>query len=127
MKYSFFQKQVASLVSIVFLSLSFMQAASAGMISTDRLVSDQARASVITAIDAQLSKAAVSTQLAALGVDRDYLDARINNMTTAELIELNGQIEERVAGADAVALVGAVFIVLLVLELVGVIDIFKRA
>ena len=43
----------------------------------------------------------------------------------AELLELVNGIENQVAGSDGVAIVGAVFIVLIVLELVGVTDIFK--
>jgi hypothetical protein len=50
---------------------------------------------------------------------------RVNNMTNAELLALEGQIDEQVAGGDALAVVGIVFVVLLILEIVGVTDIFK--
>ena len=46
-------------------------------------------------------------------------------LSSAELLELEGQLDSQVAGGDVVAIVGVVFIVLLILELVGVTDIFK--
>ena len=46
-------------------------------------------------------------------------------MTTAELLELESRFDEQVAGGDALGVIGAVFLVLLILELVGVTDIFK--
>jgi uncharacterized membrane protein (Fun14 family) len=43
-------------------------------------------------------------------------------------MQLSSQIESLPAGGDSVlVLIGAVFVVLLILELTGVIDIFKKA
>jgi uncharacterized membrane protein (Fun14 family) len=39
---------------------------------------------------------------------------------------LAGQVAEAPAGASALAVIGVVFLVLLILEAVGVIDIFKK-
>jgi len=46
-------------------------------------------------------------------------------LTQAELITLESQFNEQIAGGDALAVIGAVFLVLLILELVGVTDVFK--
>jgi len=46
-------------------------------------------------------------------------------MTTAELIALEGRIDENNAGGSALGTIGAVFLVLLILEVVGVTDVFK--
>jgi hypothetical protein len=43
-----------------------------------------------------------------------------------ELRSLAGQMSGMPAGGDALAVIGIVFIVLLILELTGVIDIFKK-
>jgi hypothetical protein len=61
----------------------------------------------------------------ALGVDQATVMERLNGLSTAELLELEGQIDQQVAGGDILGLIGAVFVVLLILELVGVTDIFK--
>jgi len=47
-------------------------------------------------------------------------------LTDSELRTLAGQMAEMPAGADALAVIGIVFLVLLILEAVGVIDVFKK-
>jgi len=44
-----------------------------------------------------------------------------------ELRSLADRMEQMPAGGDALAVIGIVFVVLIILELVGVIDIFKKA
>jgi hypothetical protein len=60
------------------------------------------------------------------GVDPLAVQLRVGNMTDAELLTLEGNLDKQVAGGDAVAIVGAVFIVLIILELMGITDIFKN-
>jgi hypothetical protein len=62
----------------------------------------------------------------ALGVDPAQVESRVAALTDAELSRLAGQMSEMPAGGDALAVIGIVFIVLLILELTGVIDIFKK-
>jgi hypothetical protein len=61
-----------------------------------------------------------------MGVDSSDAQARVASLSDAELMQVQGQIERLPAGGSALAVVGVVFVVLLILELVGVIDIFKR-
>jgi hypothetical protein len=68
----------------------------------------------------------VSRQLVLFGVDPLAVQLRVGNMTDAELLTLEGNLDKQVAGGDAVAIVGAVFIVLIILELMGITDIFKN-
>lgn len=126
LRHSTFQSLIFAVTSFALLSLGLAQSASAGMISTQQVVDQQQRSELLNRIESRLQQEAVAGQLAAFGVDQGHLQARISQMTTAELQSLDGKIEQQIAGADAVALVGAVFIVLLVLEIVGVIDIFKK-
>jgi hypothetical protein len=57
----------------------------------------------------------------------DAIDARLATLTDRELATLATSMQEAPAGGDGlIAVVGLVFVVLLILELVGVIDIFKR-
>ena len=113
------------LVSMSIICMGFAQAAPAGMIGTGYLIDNEARAASLSRVEVLLARDDVARQLAALGVDQETVVERLNGLSTAELLELEGQIDDQVAGGDALAVIGAVFLVLLILELVGVTDIFK--
>ena len=116
---------LARLVSVSIICMGFAQVAPAGMIGTAHLVSEESRAASLSRIEVLLAREDVSRQLEAFGVDRALVVERLQGLTSAELLEIEGQLDEQVAGGDVVAIVGVVFIVLLILELVGVTDIFK--
>jgi len=113
------------LVSMSIICMGFAQAAPAGMIGTSYLIDNEARAASLSRVEVLLARDDVARQLAALGVDQETVVERLNGLSTAELLVLEGQIDDQVAGGDALAVIGAVFLVLLILELVGVTDIFK--
>lgn len=85
------------------------------------------RAADLAAVRAGLERQEVRERMIALGVDRGLVDARVAALTDEELHSLAGRMEQLPAGGDLLAVIGIVFVVLLVLELVGVIDIFKKA
>ena len=64
--------------------------------------------------------------MAAMGVAPDDIDARVARLTDPELRALADRMQEMPAGGDALAIIGIVFLVLLILEAVGVIDVFKK-
>ena len=97
----------------------------AGSIGTDYLVESDARSASLARIEALLVRGDVAEQLQKYGVDKASIDARLQGLTTAELVELETHIDGQVAGGDAIGVIGVVFLVLLILELVGVTDIFK--
>ena len=119
------RKVVVQLVSIAVLSASFAQFSFAGTIDTSYLLEADNHSASLDRIQRMLAEADVGNQLEKLGVDKAVIDARLEGMTAGELAELEGRLEQEVAGGDALALIGAVFLVLLILELVGVTDIFK--
>ena len=112
-------------VSISMVCLGFAQVAPAGMISTSQFVENEARVESLSRIEVLLARDDVAKQMVALGVQPQQVMERLDAMTTAELLELEARFDEQVAGGDALAIIGAVFLVLLILELVGVTDIFK--
>jgi hypothetical protein len=77
-------------------------------------------------VDATLARADVREQLAGLGVDAAAIEGRLAALSDEEIAQLAQQIEDAPAGGDALAVIGIVFVVLIILELVGVIDIFKK-
>ena len=113
------------LVSVSIVCMGFAQVAPAGMIGTGYLLEDESRAASISRMDILLARADVARQLEAFGVDRAIVMERLDALSTAELLELEGKLDSQVAGGDIIGLIGAVFVVLLILELVGVTDIFK--
>ncbi len=54
------------------------------------------------------------------------IEGRVAALSEAELAMLADQIGQAPAGGDALAVIGIVFVVLIILELTGVIDIFKK-
>ncbi len=113
------------LVSVSIVCMGFAQAAPAGMIGTAYLLDDESRAASLSRIEVLLARDDVARQLQAFGVERGMVLERLNGLSHAELLKLEGQLDSQVAGGDIIALIGAVFVVLLILELVGVTDIFK--
>ena len=113
------------LVSVSIVCMGFAQAAPAGMIGTAYMLDDESRAASLSRIEVVLARADVASQLEAFGVDQAMVVERLNGLSNAELLELEGRLDSQVAGGDILALIGAVFVVLLILELVGVTNIFK--
>ena len=106
--------------------LGFSQAASAGVVTTQQYLQLESSKANADELRAWLATDAVREQLVKLGVAPDAVDARIAALTPDEQQQLRDRLGELPAGGDVLAVVGIVFIVLLILELVGVIDIFKK-
>ena len=113
------------LVSVSIVCMGFAQAAPAGVIGTSYMLDEESRAASLSRIEVLLARDDVGKQLEAFGVNRAMVVERLNGLSHAELVELEGTLDSQVAGGDIIGLIGAVFVVLLILELVGVTDIFK--
>lgn len=111
---------------VMFFSVSAMlPAARAAVINTETILSEQVN---VTQNDLQdiLSREDVREQLLTFGVDPVDADLRIAALTDAEINQLQQHINDLPAGSSALAVLGAVFLVLLVLELVGVTNVFSK-
>ncbi|MEY2853520.1 MAG: hypothetical protein RL030_652 [Pseudomonadota bacterium] len=106
-------------------NLGFVRNAQAGVVGTETLVQTDRNAQ-LAAVQAQLNRADVRAAFEKLGVDAAAIDERVAKLGDSELAELSRQMQDAPAGGDVFALIGVVFVVLLILELVGVIDIFKK-
>jgi uncharacterized membrane protein (Fun14 family) len=118
-----------SLVALLAASLfaaSLQSAAYAGVISTQQYLTAVDREATKARIDAVLAREEVRSRLEQYGVDTVAADARIAALTDQELEQLATDLENMPAGGDLLAVIGIAFIVLLILELVGVIDIFSK-
>jgi hypothetical protein len=106
--------------------LGFSHAAGAGVVTTQQYLHLQSKTSDAGGLREWLATDAVRNQLLELGVAPEAVDARIAALTPDEQRALAERLGELPAGGDVLAVIGVVFLVLLILELVGVIDIFKK-
>lgn len=100
-------------------------AAQTAVIDTRTILAIEAE-SPKTEVQAFLAREEVREQMVALGVDPDDASGRVAALTDQELSLLQYHINDLPAGSSALALLGAVFLVLIVLELVGVTNIFSK-
>jgi hypothetical protein len=126
MNETFFKKAGIFVLICNFLAVGFPQVSFAGLIGTGTAIDMQAHEQGTARIDAFLARDDVQTQLIALGVDPASARARVAMLTESERQQLEQQIDSLPAGGSVLALIGAVFVVLLILELVGVINIFQK-
>jgi hypothetical protein len=121
-----FKRFMVQLFCVALLNLGSPLVAQAGLIGTLQAVEAGTRAQDLAAVNAALARDQVREQFVALGVDPANVESRVAALTDSELRMLAGKVAEAPAGADALAVIGIVFLVLLILEAVGVIDIFKK-
>jgi hypothetical protein len=114
------------LISLCLINLGTPVIASAGIIGTQTVIEANQRDADLATIHAGLDRAEVRQQFAALGVDAGVVEARLATLTDAEVATLADRMDQMPAGGDLLAVIGIVFVILLILELVGVIDIFKK-
>ncbi|NGX16125.1 PA2779 family protein [Wenzhouxiangella sp. XN24] len=119
-----FVHMVALCVAVSLGMAGMVSTASAGVIGSRVVVEQAERADTVARVQAVLDREGVQAQLVALGVDPSMALERVAALTDEELRQLDGRLSELPAGAGAVEVVGIVFIVLLILELVGITNIF---
>jgi uncharacterized membrane protein (Fun14 family) len=117
---------LVTLLCTALFAASIQSAAHGGVISTEQYLNALDREATIARIDAVLAREEVRRQLEQYGVDPAAASARVAALTDQELQVLATDLESLPAGGDLLAIVGITFLVLLILELVGVIDIFKK-
>lgn len=120
-----FTATIAMLVAANLVTLGFAQSAFAGVVGTQTAIQSQERSARIERINAVLARDSVQQQLVRFGVDPAAAQQRIANLSDRELAALEQRMDELPAGAGAIEVLGIVLLVLLVLELVGVTDVFK--
>jgi hypothetical protein len=127
MKPSNWRTALAAVLSVAVLNTGMISAAQAGIVDTAAMVQTNRDASLAT-IQAQLAREDVRAQMDRFGVDAASVDQRLASLSDSELATLAKRMQDTPAGGDGLLVViGLTFVVLIILELVGVIDIFKKA
>ena len=118
-------KFVVGIVCVAILNMGMAGAASAAVVDTATLVTPD-RATDMGVVRTQMDRADVRAKMEEMGIAPAAVDKRLASLNDRELHKLAVDMQNAPAGGDAVWIVGAVFIVLIILELTGVIDIFKK-
>lgn len=116
---------VAIVSMVAFGATGLVAPAHATLVGTQTVMAESARADTLARVHAALDREAVQAQMVSLGVDPAAAKARIAALSDAELQQLDGRLAELPAGAGVLEVVGIVFVVLLILEMVGVTNIFN--
>ena len=122
MKYS---KVIAIVLSSALAWAGFTTTAAAAVVSTSEALTMERPAERLAAVQVRLARSDVQQAMIALGVDPVEAQLRVAALDERELVQLQGHLDELPAGG-ILGLIGAVFVILLILELTGVIDIFKK-
>ena len=124
---TFFNRLAVYGLCMAVLNLGTPFVAQAEMISTLQAVESGSRAQDLETINGAIAREQVREQFIALGVEPAQVEVRLASLTDTELRTIASQVEQMPAGASSVlAVIGVVFIVLIILEAVGVTDIFKK-
>ncbi|MCB1802655.1 MAG: PA2779 family protein [Gammaproteobacteria bacterium] len=118
-----------SVVLVLILTMSSLGLPVVGVaapIGTDTLVQLDQRGELLSRIESQLARDDVRAQFLQQGVSPAEVDARVAALSTGELQMLAAQLDELPAGGSVFAVIGVVFVVLLILELVGVTNVFTK-
>lgn len=126
-------KQRSRLIDVIALVLAFnlipvggIQSAQAAVIGSLAHAEQSARGDRIERIQSFLARDSVRGELLGRGVSPADVELRLSSLTDSELALLEERIDALPAGGDLLAVIGVVFVVLLILELVGVTNIFQK-
>lgn len=123
-----FRKALALILTGALLCAGFTTQVSAAVIGTQEALSADGRQALVAQAQAKLAREDVRQAMIGLGVDPEQAQLRVASLSDQELAQLNGQLDRLPAGGDgALVVIGVVFLVLLILEFTGIIDIFRRA
>lgn len=121
-----FRGVITLLATVAYLgAFAFMPVAQANIISTETMLHQQQHAQRVDHVRELLAQERIAEQMIALGVDPSQVQARVASLTDEQLMKLENRLTDLPAGSGVLAVIGVVFVVLLVLELVGATNFFN--
>ncbi len=121
-----FKALLVQVTMLSFLCTSFTLPANAAVLSTGDYLAAGARQAHMETVTAALQREDVRGYLVRMGVDPEDALARVAQLPDEDVARIASQMDDLPAGGSVLALIGAVFVVLLILELTGVINIFSK-
>lgn len=120
-----FTRMTAIILSALTLFMTLqISVAQAAMVGTQAVVQEQQTRHDRHQINALLQQEQAIDAMQSLGVDPEMVQERVASMTAEELTAFNDQVEQMQAGGSALGVIAVIFLVLILLDLLGVTDIF---
>jgi hypothetical protein len=120
-----FAKPISQVLVLVLLTAwGYVPVAKAGIVGTEAVINAEHAQQERERIHSVLNRDHVKSYLAARGVDPAYLQSRVDSLTDAEVDALASRLDRLPAGGDLLTIALIAFIVLVILDAVGVTDIF---
>lgn len=113
---------VACLLGLALLPLATVHA-SAELVSSQEALAME-RSSNTEQVQAWLQHDEAAAELIALGVDPTLAQARVAALSPQEIEAISERLDELPAGAGVIEVLGITFLVLIILDIVGVVNIF---
>ncbi|MFN3712767.1 MAG: PA2779 family protein [Alcanivoracaceae bacterium] len=113
------------LLSLTLVTVAPM-AAYADMLSTSMVLVEAERNSRIELVERYMDREDVRSQMEAMGVDSALATERVAGLSDRQLEQLALNIETSPAGSGELGIIIAVLVILLLLEILGVTNIFKK-
>ncbi len=117
---------IVVLILQFFILSGITPAARAALIPTKAFIESTSLDDTRSQIENMLAREDVQADLIRRGVDPSVVAERLNSLTADELASIQHNIDTMPAGAGALEVIGVVFLVLLILELVGVTNVFNK-
>lgn len=115
-----FNRCMARLLIVCTFSLGMPLPASADIVTTDQIYASEER----DRVRAFLDRADVQAQLESLGVDTREARARVDALTDDEAERIAGHLEQLPAGGSVIGVLFAIFIILLITDILGLTKVF---
>ncbi|MDH3900358.1 MAG: PA2779 family protein [Gammaproteobacteria bacterium] len=124
----FARRLLVGVLSLSLMGTGILPAVSvAGIIGTQSMIEMEQAGTDRARVESFIDQENVRDQMISMGVDPAEVRERLAALTDEELRILNSNIDNLPAGGSGLLVViGIVFVVLLILEVTGVIDIFKK-
>jgi hypothetical protein len=121
---TWFNRAVACVTTICMLGLSMPFAASAQIVGTEEIASTAQTQQLKDQVRSALDRAEVQQALQAHGVDPAQLKGRVDALTDEEAAQVAQHINDLPAGGDIIGILFAVFVILLVTDILGLTKVF---
>jgi gamma-glutamyltranspeptidase len=117
-------KRVMALLLTLAMLNTYSLPAYSGVVTTEQLMLQQLESMDRDALVSLLDRSEVQQQLVDRGVDPEYAKQRIAALSDAQIEQIKSEIDQLPAGSGAVGILIAVLLVLIILDIIGVTNIF---
>ncbi|SDG29877.1 PA2779 family protein [Phytopseudomonas seleniipraecipitans] len=124
-KSPFFRRLAAMLAVFHVLMIAQVPLANAAMIGTGEVLTEQQQQVDRQQLLSMLDDQQVKEKLVSMGVERDQVENRINNLTSAELSQFNAQLSEAPAGAGVVGIIVLFLVIFIITDMLCATNLFS--